>query len=212
MSPNYTDPSRVVPGSINDTHTPKRLPHHHPPIHTTQRAAPPQATPLDMCYLRSIKYTYCSVPTCRRLCHVRSKLRPGTDRFCRDRNEFNAHQCCITRQRMAADEQACRQANERARREEEAEAEATRNGGRGRRRGRRRERREPEVSVGSNADGTCDTCDACDAVARGVDAGGEGVRGGLRGGIVVPCLASEGVTGLLEASKRWVLCTVPRCG
>lgn len=180
--------SRAASESTNGTHTPKRLPHHHPPSHTTHHAAPPQVTALNMCRLRSIEYTYCSAPTCRRLCHVRSKLRPGTDRFCRDRTELNAHQCYITRQRMAADEQACREANERARREEEAEAEAeaTRNGGRGRRRGKRRERREPDVSVGSNADGTCD---ACDAVARGVDAGGgAGLSGGVEVLWVIPYL------------------------
>lgn len=65
-----------------------------------------------MCYLRSMEYTYCSV--CPRLCHVRSKLRRGTDRFCSGSNEFTAHLCYITRQRMAGDEQACREANERA--------------------------------------------------------------------------------------------------
>lgn len=114
-----------------------------------------------MCYLRCMEYTYCSV--CPRLCHVRSKLRRGTDRFCSGRYKFTAHLCYITRQRMAADEQACREANEREEREEEAEAEAARNGrGRGRRRRRRRarERRVPEVRMGSNEDGRCDACEA----------------------------------------------------
>lgn len=135
-----------------------------------------------MCYLRSMEYTYCFV--CPRLCHVRSKLRRGTDRFCRD--EFTAHLCFITRQRMAADEQACREANERAEREEEAEAEEARNGGRGRgrRRRRRRERRVPEVTVESNENGRCD---ACEAVASGggmgqgwcrIIRGGGGIMGG----------------------------------
>lgn len=133
-----------------------------------------------MCYLRSMEYTYCSV--CPRLCHVRSKLRRGTDRFCRDRNEFTAHLCFITRQRMAADEQACREANERAEREEEAEAEEARNGGRGRgrRRRRQRERRVPEVTVESNENGRCD---ACEVAARGGGWGGGGA--GLSGGVEV---------------------------
>lgn len=131
-----------------------------------------------MCYLRSMEYTYCSV--CPRLCHVRSKLRRGTDRFCSGSNEFTAHLCYITRQRMAADEQACREANERTEREEEAEAEAARNvRGRGRRRRRRRarERRVPEVRMGSNEDGRCD---ACEAAATGRD--GLGVVQDYQGG------------------------------
>lgn len=126
-----------------------------------------------MCYLRSMEYVYCSV--CGRFCHVRSKLRDGTDRFCDDTNEFTAHLCYLTRLRMVDDEQACREANERAQRLEDAEAqaEAARNAGRGRgtrrRTRRRRQRRVPEVSVEPKYDGRCD---ACEAVARGEDGAG----------------------------------------
>lgn len=114
-----------------------------------------------MFYIRSMEYTYCSF--CPRLYHVRSKLRDGTDRFCDDTNEFTAHLCYITRLRMVADEQACREANERAQRQEEAEA------ARGRQRRRPRARRVPEVRLKRNEYGRCD---ACEAAARGEDGAG----------------------------------------
>lgn len=82
-----------------------------------------------------MEYTYCSF--CPRLCYVRSKLRDDT-------NEFTAHLCYLTRLRMVADEQACREANERAQRQEDAEA------ARGRQRRRPRARRVPEVRLKRN--------------------------------------------------------------